>query len=78
MSAHLEDFLKSGKKILGDTKTPALPKKKVDKVSDVNKLTPTDSDPHKVLVRRVIQEKPKKKELIEDFEKFIKAAEADC
>tara|TARA_R110000868_G_scaffold19346_3_gene83438 strand:+ start:1669 stop:1905 length:237 start_codon:yes stop_codon:yes gene_type:complete len=76
MSAHLEDFLKSGRKILDDTKTPALPKKKGEKVKALGTEGPQETDPHKILIRRTIQEKPKKKELIEEFQKFITAAEA--
>tara|TARA_R110000822_G_scaffold204356_3_gene341092 strand:- start:407 stop:643 length:237 start_codon:yes stop_codon:yes gene_type:complete len=76
MSAHLEDFLKSGRKILDDTKTPALPKKKGEKVKTLGVEGPHETDPHKILIRRTIQEKPKKKELIEEFQKFITASEA--
>ena len=76
MSAHLNDFLKSGKKILEDTKAPALPKKKGEKVKALGTEQPQETDPHKVLIRRTVQEKPKKKELIEEFQKFITAAEA--
>jgi hypothetical protein len=76
MSAHLDDFLKSGRKILEDTKSPALPKKKGEKVKTLGTEGPQETDPHKVLIRRTIQEKPKKKELIEEFQKFITAAES--
>ena len=74
MSAYLNDFLKSGKKILEDTKSPAIKKEKAKPVAALG--TPTDSDPHKVFIKRMIQERPKKKDVVEEFEKFIKAAEA--
>jgi hypothetical protein len=75
MSALLDEFLKSGKRILDDTKTPALPKKKGEKVKAPGDPA-ASSDPHKVMIKRTIQEKPKKKDLIEEFQKFIDAAEA--
>lgn len=71
MSSTFDEFVKSGKKLLQDTKTPA--QKKNTKAKSIG--TPVDSDPHKVMIRRTIQEKPKKKELIEDFQKFITAEE---
>jgi len=49
-------------------------KKKDTKTKSID--TPIDSDPHKVMIRRTIQELPKKKELIEDFQKFITAQES--
>lgn len=73
MSAYLNDFFKSGKKILEDTKSPAIKK---EKAKPPALGTPTDSDPHKVFIKRMIQERPKKKDVVEEFEKFIKAAEA--
>jgi hypothetical protein len=72
MSTAYDEMIKSGRKLLQDTKTPAL-KKKDTKTKSID--TPIDSDPHKVMIRRTIQEKPKKKELIEDFQKFITAEE---
>lgn len=74
MSAYLQEFLKSGKTILDDTKTPRPVQKKKDKA-----VVPSEaecSDPHKLLIRKTIQEKPKKADLIEEFVKFIKQAEA--
>jgi hypothetical protein len=65
----LKEFLKSGKVIITDTKT-----RKVIKAKD--KAKPDEiGDPHKLFVRRCIQEKPKKSELIEEFKKFIKVEE---
>jgi len=70
----LHDFFKSGKKLIDDTKTPAVPKsRKKGAVTEVS----AETDPHKILVRRTIQDRPKKIELVEDFKRFIKTAE-DC
>ena len=70
-SDYLKDVLASGRKILGDTKTPKIAKQ--TKPSSLQ--TPPESDPHKVLVKRAIAEKPKKQELVDDFKRFIRAAE---
>ena len=74
MSGYLQEFLKSGRTILDDTKTPKPVMKKKDKA-----VVPSEaecSDPHKLLIRKTIQEKPKKADLIEEFQRFIKQAEA--
>jgi hypothetical protein len=34
-----------------------------------------EADPHKVLVKRIIQDKPKKQDVVEEFKRFIKVAE---
>ena len=71
------DFINSGRKIISDTKTPKLPNSKAEKL-------PTASDMMKggkpmtgydVFIKRIIKELPSKKELIEDFQNFIKQAE---
>lgn len=77
MSGYLHDLLKTGRKILEDTKSPALPKKKGEKVKALGLDEPKETDPFRVLAKRVIQEKPKKTELVDEFKKFITAAEAE-
>ena len=72
-SDYLKDVLASGRRILGDTKTPKMTKE--TKPSSIT--NPPESNPHKVLVKRAIAEKPKKQELVEEFKRFIRAAEAD-
>ena len=68
----LHDFFKSGKKLIDDTKIPVAQKsKKKAAVTEVS----TETDPHKILVRRTIQEKPKKIDLVDDLKRFIKTAE---
>lgn len=71
MSSYLKDVMSSGRKILGDTKTPK--QSKETKPSSVQE--PPESDPHKIFVKRTINEKPKKAQVVEEMKRFIKAAE---
>jgi hypothetical protein len=73
MSEALKDFLASGRKLLGDTKTPKA--KETKKQPPSVGSGPVETDPHKIFQRRTIQEKPKKSEVVEDMKKFIKQAE---
>lgn len=73
MEGFFKEFLASGRKLLDDTKqikmkTPQQKKKAAEPLSD---------DPHKNFIRRVISERPKKKEVVDDIKKFIASAEAD-
>jgi hypothetical protein len=77
MSAYLQDMIKSGKKIITDTKVAAKMVESGGKKKVAPMDTPVETNPHKMLIRRTIQEKPKKSELVEQFKKFIQAAE-DC
>jgi hypothetical protein len=74
-SQYLTDIMNAGKKILEDTKAPRRIVKKAEKPNAASQ-EPTDNDPHKVLIRRTIQEKPKKSDLIDEFKRFIDSAEA--
>jgi hypothetical protein len=70
MGNELKEFMKSGKTLITDTKTPRQLKPK-------EKAKPDEiGDPHKMFVRQTIQNKPKKLELVEEFKKFIKVEEA--
>jgi len=70
MGNELKEFMKSGKTLITDTKTPRQLKPK-------EKAKPDEiGDPHKMFVRQTIQNKPKKSELVEEFKKFIKVEEA--
>ena len=69
MDGFLNKILSSGRTLLADTKAPKRTKKPLPSV------TPTDEDPHKVFVRRTIEEKPKAKEVVEEIKKFIKSEE---
>lgn len=71
----LKEFLNSGKKIITDTK---LPKVKTSKSVKEEVIEPKqEGDIHQVFVKRTIQDKPKKSEIIEDFKKFITLAEKE-
>lgn len=70
-SDYLKEVLSSGRAILGDTKTPKLNKQ--TKPSSVQESP--ESDPHKIFVKRAINEKPKKQDIVKEMERFIKAAE---
>jgi hypothetical protein len=70
MGNELKEFMKSGKTLITDTKTPRQLKAK-------EKAKPDEiGDPHKMFVRHTIQTKPKKLEIVEEFKKFIKVEEA--
>lgn len=80
MSSYLKDVLSSGRKILGDTKQLPPPAQKGEekgkpKPSSIH--NPPETDPHKVFIKRAINERPKKGEMVEEIKKFIKRAE-DC
>jgi hypothetical protein len=74
--AALRDFLSSGRKLLQDTKAPRRALEKKTKVQDALTGEVKETDPHKVFIKRTIQEKPKKAEVITEFKKFIEQAEA--
>jgi len=76
MSAYLQDLLKSGRTILEDTKAPRKLEMKKKNKSAPSPDTSTESDPHKILIRKTIQEQPKKSVLIDEFKRFIESAEA--
>jgi hypothetical protein len=72
-------FFKSGKSLLADTKAPkptttAGEKKRATKAAEMS--GPGMDDPHAVFVRRVVTEKPKPKDVVEQLKRFITAAEA--
>jgi hypothetical protein len=73
MDSTLKALFDSGRKLLVDTKTPKLTPSKPPKKMDA----PVSGDPHKVFVQRTVQEKPKAKDVVEDFKKFITAAEQE-
>ena len=81
MDDHFKHFLDSGKKLLTDTKAPrrvAAPVKgKRDTGPAQPKMSDLSDDPHAVFVRRVVNEKPKKPEIVEQIKRFIVVAEAN-
>ena len=78
MDATLKSLMDSGRRILADTKAPKKPEKK-KQVSREEALGqgPPETDPHRVFVKRTINEKPKKAEVVKDIERFIKMAESE-
>ena len=71
MGDYLKSVLATGRQILGDTKAPPKPKGN----AQPSPLTHTESDPHKLFVKKTVFEKPKKADLVKDLERFIKIAE---
>ena len=74
MSAIIDDFIKSGRRLITDTKA-SQPKSERPKDKKGRVAEPT-GDAHDIFVRRCIKEKPSKKEVLEDIRAFIKEAEA--
>jgi hypothetical protein len=74
MSEYLLDLQKMGKQFITDTKTrpTKVAAKKIPALSE-----PAESDPHKAFIKRAIQEKPKKIDIVKQFKTFITAAEAE-
>jgi hypothetical protein len=75
MNDALKEFLNSGKRIITDTKLPKA--KETKKQPTLESITPQSNDPHHNFIKRVIQNKPKKAEILEDFMKFVDLAEKD-
>jgi hypothetical protein len=82
MDETYKQFLNSGKRILHDTKAPRRPETTVAKgKADKGPAKPAPSnmsdDPHKVFIRRVVGEKPKKQDIVDQIKQFIEIAESD-
>ena len=73
MDNQYKNFLESGKKIVSDTKTPKVKESK----KQPGRMDAEIGDPHQVFVKRCIQERPKKSEIVEELMKFITLAEKD-
>ena len=75
MSDTYKEFVSSGRALITDTKTAKVksesvkaPKKGFDTVVE-------SGDPHRMLIKRCIDDKIKKSDVIEEFKKFIQSAE---
>ena len=77
MDATLKDFLASGKALLTDTKTPRKVAAKTQKLKKEALGGPPETDPFKIFVKRVVDAKPPKKEMVAEFKRFISAAESE-
>lgn len=76
MDNTFKEFLASGRTLLLDTKTPrklVAPARKIKKED----MGLGETDPYKAFVRRVVQEKPKKTEIVKELKRFAEAAEAN-
>lgn len=75
MDTHFKEFLASGRTLLLDTKTPrkVVPASRKIKKEDMGIA---ETDPYKAFVRRVVQEKPKKTEIVKELKRFAEAAES--
>ena len=71
MSDYLNELSTRGCRILADSKTR--PVKAAPKPPPIN--TPAETDPHRAFIKRTIQERPKKAEVVEEIKKFIRQAE---
>jgi hypothetical protein len=77
MDGAYSEFLKSGRGLITDTKTAKVKSESVKKAKAGFDTPPTEKDPHRVLIRRCIDDKIKKSDVIEEFKKFIEQAEND-
>jgi hypothetical protein len=75
MDGTYRDFLASGRALITDTKTAKVKSESVKKSARGFDTPPADKDPHRVLIRRCIDDKIKKSDIVEEFKKFIEAAE---
>ena len=76
----IQALLKSGKSLLVDTKqrkaAPAAPgKAKPSRHTIAEAAGVVETDPHKLFIRKAIDEKPSREKMVEEIKKFIKAAE---
>ena len=69
------EFLKSGRALITDTKTAKVKSESVKKAKTGFDTPPADKDPHRTLIRRCIDDKIKKSDVIEVFKTFIEQAE---
>jgi hypothetical protein len=78
MDSTLKALMDSGRRVISDSKTPKLAQKKKEVSRDeALGVGPAETDPHKVFVKRAINEKPKKAEMVKDIKRFIDVAEKD-
>jgi hypothetical protein len=75
MDGAYKEFVSSGRALITDTKTAKVKSESVKKASTGFQTPPADKDPHKVLIRRCIDDKIKKSDIVEEFKKFIESAE---
>jgi hypothetical protein len=77
MDATLKALFESGKTLLADTKQRRKPAPGKGKKGPATKdlSGPPETDPFKIFVRKCVDEKRKKVDIVEDIQRFIKTAE---
>jgi len=75
MDGTFREFLSSGKALVTDTKTPKVKSESVKKAKTGFDTPVLEKDPHRVLIRRCVDDKIKKSDVIEVFKTFIEEAE---
>lgn len=76
MDNNYREFVASGRALITDTKTPKVKSASVKPPAKAIDAIPVgSSDPHRVLIKRCIDDKIKKSDVVEEFKKFIQAAE---
>jgi len=75
MDGTYKEFLSSGRALITDTKTAKVKSESVKKAKSGFDTPPMDKDPHKTLIRRAIDDKIKKSDIVEVFKTFIEQAE---
>lgn len=77
MSDFLQQLFSSGRKIVNDSKAPRPQHKKKDPPTIEKAAADVETDPHRIFVKRMINEKPKSADVVKEIQKFISAAEAE-
>jgi hypothetical protein len=75
MDGTYKDFLASGRSLITDTKTAKVKSESVKKAKTGFDTPPLEKDPHRVLIRRCIDDRIKKSDVVEELKKFIETAE---
>ena len=76
--AALKAVFETGRSLLTDTKQPKKPSPAGKKGPATKDLAgPIETDPYKIFIRKCVDEKRKKADLVEDIKKMIKMAEDD-
>ena len=77
MSSFVNDFLQSGRRLVVDTKQPKITSTVRPKDPKTGKpALPEGQDAYQVFIKRCINDKPAKKDVVEDIKRFIESAEA--
>jgi len=70
---YIKSLEESGRKIIGDTKIP-----RKAQVQKKQTLTPDEmGDPYEVFIKRTINDKPPKEDIVKELERFIKVKEKE-